>query len=246
VNHNVEGGDAGCLLLPSPFSRENFRAIALNLDTSYAQRDKTLGRLVDALSSFASHRNGNYLVFFPSYQYMNKAHEFFTQRNEAVHAPIQRSGMDDIQRTRFLQEFDRQHPHGMVAFAVMGGIFGEGIDLVGDKVIGVAIVGVGVPQICLERNLIQQYHDDLYEPGYDYAYTIPGFNRVMQAVGRLIRNDNDKGIALLIDKRFFWQKYQELIPKWWQPIQNTKIIGEINHSVSSFWQQCETDCPGND
>jgi DNA excision repair protein ERCC-2 len=231
------GGEASCLKLPSPFPQENLKVMALDIETTYAKRDKTLQRLVDSLSTFVAGRTGNYLVFFPSYQYMQKAHDLFIRSNSAIFAPMQSTGMSERDRSAFLRFFDAEHEHGMAAFAVMGGIFGEGIDLTGDKVIGVAIVGVGMPQLCLERNLIQQYHEQTDEPGYDFAYVIPGFNRVMQAVGRLIRNDADRGVVLLADRRFGWQKYEEMTPEWWQPVAQIRGTNDIEKAVKRFWDE---------
>ena len=231
------GGDASCLLLPSPFPRENLRVIALDVDTTYNRREGTLPRLVESLTAFVRGRVGNYLLFFPSYSYMRKAHEQFTARNPGVFAPMQASGMSERDRAAFLRHFDGEHDGGMAAFAVMGGIFGEGIDLAGDRVIGVAIVGVGMPQLCLERNLIQQYHDGQEEPGYEFAYVIPGFNRVMQAVGRLIRNETDQGVVLLADRRFSWQQYRQMIPQWWTPMLSARNTADVERSVKEFWEE---------
>jgi DNA excision repair protein ERCC-2 len=229
------GGDASFLSLPSPFPHENLSVVLLDVDTTYARREKSLDKLADALTAFVRGRRGNYLVFFPSYRYMQAAHELFRSRNPAVFAPIQRSGMGERDRTAFLRHFDEEHEDGMAAFAVMGGIFGEGIDLVGDKVIGVAIAGVGMPQICLEKGLIQQYHDDMEEPGYDYAYVIPGFNRVMQAVGRLIRSERDRGVALLMDRRFGRPAYGEMMPEWWKPAAFARNVEDVTGAVKRFW-----------
>ena len=228
--------EASFLMLPSPYPHENLQVSMAPIDTTYARRDGSLSALVDALSAFVGGRVGNYLVFFPSYQYMAKAHQLFSERNPQVFAPMQASGMSERERAAFLAYFDGEHEGGMAAFAVMGGIFGEGIDLTGERVIGVAIVGVGIPQISLERSLIQQYHDERNEPGYDYAYTIPGMGRVLQAVGRLIRSGDDRGVALLLDRRFGWQKYDELTPEWWKPVRRCAGSREVERSVKQFWQ----------
>ena len=228
---------ANFLLLPSPYPQENLKVGIVNLDTTYARRDASLGRLVDALSAFVSAKQGNYLFFFPSYQYMDKAHHRFIQMHPEMFTPMQSSGMSERERATFLAYFDAEHRGGMAAFAVMGGIFGEGIDLVGERVIGVAIVGVGIPQISLERSLIQQYHEEREEPGYDYSYTIPGFGRVLQAVGRLIRSEGDQGVALLLDRRFGWQKYEQLMPEWWKPVSNWSTGQDVKRAVRDFWQR---------
>ena len=228
--------EPSCLQLPSPYPPENLKVLCLDVETTWAKRAGSMEKLAEALGALVAGRPGNYLVFFPSYQYMNAAHSLFAEGNPEVYAPMQQSGMSDGERTDFLAAFDRNYPAGMAAFAVMGGIFGEGIDLVGDRVIGIAIVGVGLPQVCLERNLMQQYHDELEEPGYEYAYTIPGFNRVMQAVGRLIRSEDDRGVVLLIDRRFGWNRYRELIPPWWQPVERVTGAAAVRRAVQTFWR----------
>jgi DNA excision repair protein ERCC-2 len=231
------GGDAAFLSLPSPFPQENLKVTVLDVDTTYAKREGSLEKLTGALAAFVRKRKGNYLVFFPSYKYMREAHNLFTAANRGVFAPMQQSGMGERDRAEFLRFFDAEHEGGMAAFAVMGGIFGEGIDLVGEKVIGVAIAGVGMPQICLERSLIQQYHNEREEPGYEFAYVVPGFNRVMQAVGRLIRSETDRGVVLLADSRFGRQNYEELMPEWWKPVELAHNAKEVSEIVKKFWDE---------
>ena len=122
----------------------------------------------------------------------------------------------------------------LVGFAVMGGIFGEGIDLVGDRLIGAIIVGVGLPQLCVERDLIRDYFQVRCGAGFDYAYTFPGMNRVLQAIGRVIRSETDRGVALLIDARFAEARYRRLFPRWWQPAR-VRSVREIAEAVDRFW-----------
>jgi DNA excision repair protein ERCC-2 len=119
----------------------------------------------------------------------------------------------------------------------MGGIFGEGIDLVGERLIGVVVVGVGLPQICLERDLIRGYYDDKENAGFAYSYTYPGMNRVLQAAGRVIRSDSDRGLLLLIDKRFSREDYRELYPPAWGAVRFPRSGEEIRGEVSGFWNQ---------
>jgi len=121
-----------------------------------------------------------------------------------------------------------------VGFAVLGGIFGEGIDLTGERLIGVAVVGVGLPQISLDRDLIREFWQTAGQSGFDYAYTFPGMNRVLQAVVRLIRSDKDQGVVLLIDDRFGKHSYRTLFPSWW----NSKKVTtpkDIECETEKFW-----------
>jgi DNA excision repair protein ERCC-2 len=118
----------------------------------------------------------------------------------------------------------------------MGGVFGEGIDLVGERLIGAAIVGVGLPQICVERDLIRDHFEKSTGTGFDYAYTFPGMNRVLQAIGRVIRSETDRGIVLLLDTRFAQQRYRRLFPTWWQPIPVAEPQ-DVRTAVRAFWSQ---------
>lgn len=224
---------AETLDIASAFPQHNLGIYTLGLDTTYRGRDRSLEQLADALCAFARVHRGNYLFYFPSYAYMRKACEAFSQRSPAA-VLLQHPGMDEAQRAAFLQEFEQEREESLAAFAVMGGIFGEGIDLVGDRLIGVAVVGVGLPQICLPRDMMRQYHDDLTEDGFSYAYVVPGFNRVLQAVGRLIRTPQDKGAALLIDKRFERRDYTRLYPPHWSHIQRLHT-GQLSAKLEDFW-----------
>ena len=119
----------------------------------------------------------------------------------------------------------------------MGGIFGEGIDLVGERLVGAIVVGVGLPQICLERDLIRRYFDDQNVSGFAYAYTFPGMNRVLQASGRVIRSEQDRGLILLIDRRFGQEQYRELFPAHWTDPKFTRGSDQISQETSMFWNR---------
>ena len=136
--------------------------------------------------------------------------------------------MTEPERDAFLAAFAVDHGETLVGFAVLGGVFGEGIDLMGERLIGAIIVGVGLPQLCVERDLIRDYFQQLNVVGFDYAYTFPGMNRVLQAVGRVIRSETDRGVVLLIDSRFNESRYRRLFPTWWKVtrVQNTEGLTE--------------------
>ncbi len=143
--------------------------------------------------------------------------------------------MTEPEREAFLAAFAAEHSETLLGFAVMGGVFGEGIDLVGDQLIGAIIVGVGLPQLCVERDLIRDYFKDKTGFGFEYAYTFPGMNRALQATGRVIRSETDRGVVLLIDARFREPRYRRLFPAWWRPacVGNTS---EIQEALRRFWQ----------
>lgn len=176
------------------------------------------------------------MVYFPSYKYLQEVlprFEAIASRNTLIMMQVPR--MSERQKEQFLDVFNVTNPETVVGFAVMGGIFGEGIDLVGERLVGAIVVGVGLPQIGLERDLIKGYYDDHESAGFSYAYTYPGMNRVLQAAGRVIRSDTDRGLLLLIDKRFSREDYVELYPPSWGSPKRTRSVEEINESVELFW-----------
>src|SRR5690606_20337504 len=132
---------------------------------------------------------------------------------------LQSQGMTDEERGDFLAAFEAGRARSLLGFAVMGGIFSEGIDLQGDRLSGVAVIGVGLPQPSAEREWIRAYFDAAGKDGFDYAYVYPGMNKVLQAGGRLIRSEEDRGTLLLIDDRYIQPKYRRLLPPEWRAAQ---------------------------
>ena len=150
--------------------------------------------------------------------------------------------MTEEAREAFLTQFSAGNPETRIGLAVMGGIFGEGIDLVGERLIGAIVVGVGVPQVCLENDLIKEYFDHqigsrFARAGFTYAYQYPGFNRVLQATGRVIRTEADRGIIVLIDERFTQARYRQLFPAHWRGFQVVQNTREIEEKLARFWSR---------
>jgi DNA excision repair protein ERCC-2 len=233
------GGESGdpVLQLSSPFPSENLAVLVQDrIQTHFKGRSESLGDVVEAIGTLVQGRRGNYLVYFPSYQYLNDTLQAFQVRHPSVPVLVQRPGMSEPERDAFLAAFSVEHGETLVGFAVLGGIFGEGIDLVGERLIGAVIVGVGLPQLCVERNLIRDYFQKQNAAGFEYAYTFPGMNRVLQAVGRVIRSDTDCGVVLLIDARFNETRYRRLFPVWWKylRVRHTEGLREI---VGNFWKK---------
>lgn len=222
----VLGGDNDdyTMVLKTPFNRDHLKIYISDLSTRYKEREATSQYLVDKISKLVNENCGNYLVFFPSYKYMNQIHEMFIDENVNMNTIIQSTDMLEEDREAFLAEFKENNTDTLVGFAVLGGIFSEGVDLKGDRLNGVIVVGVGLPQICLERDIIKQYYNSIDKNGYDYAYRYPGMNKVLQAGGRLIRTENDRGILMLIDDRFLYKKYQEMFPEEWKHFRVIKNI----------------------
>ncbi len=223
------------LSLPSPFEPKKMKIIVNNISTYYKDRDESLEQIAKNLFTLVMGRKGNYFAFFPSYTYMNRVYEQFIQRYPMISVILQDNSMDEKQREDFLNEFVTDKEKYMLAFGVLGGIFSEGIDLVGDKLIGVAIIGVGLPQLCLERDLISDYFNQV-GLGYEYSYMYPGFNKVLQGAGRLIRTESDRGILLLMDKRYNDYRYKRLFPSHWNLTFGLNKDEEISDQIVSFWE----------
>jgi DNA excision repair protein ERCC-2 len=236
---NLLGGtqEDSLLQLASPFPPENLAVLIHDrIQTHYKGRAESLGDVAGAIGSLVQRRRGNYLVYFPSYQYLNAVLAEFQVRHPSIPVLVQRPGMTESERDAFLASFSVEHGETLVGFAVLGGIFGEGIDLVGERLIGAVIVGVGLPQLCVERDLIRDYFQQHNASGFDYAYTFPGMNRVLQAVGRVIRSETDRGVVLLIDARFDEMRYRRLFPTWWKFVRVRHSSG-LDDAVQDFWKQ---------
>ena len=225
---------AAQLAIPSPFPRKNLKVlIAKGISTYYAQREQSVDRIVALVRTFIHSKKGNYLCFFPSYEYMTMVVDRFEEPEGDAQILVQARAMDDAGRARFLNRFSAQNEQSLVGFAVMGGIFGEGIDLVGERLSGAVIVGVGLPAICPERNLIRSYFDGR-GAGFDFAYRYPGINRVLQAAGRVIRTDQDRGVLMLVDQRFCSPGYQGLLPDHWS-IAVVDSTRQLETRLKKFW-----------
>lgn len=225
-------------IFESPFPQENACLVIHDkISTKYTQRADSYGDIAEVIETVIKTHVGNYLVYFPSYVYLNEVVERLRQRLPERQMLIQERGMDENVRDSFLAQFSMTNEETLVGFAVMGGVFGEGIDLVGDQLIGVIVVGVGVPQLGLERDLVKEYFDRYMGRGYAYAYQYPGFNRVLQATGRVIRTDSDRGIIVLIDERFTQTQYRQLFPSHWRGYQVVKNTREVEDKLTNFWKQ---------
>ena len=141
----------------------------------------------------------------------------------------------DAARAAFLQKFTPDPAQTLLGFGVMGGIFGEGVDLVGDRLIGCAIVGVGLPQVNSRQEILRRYYDEAGGTGFDYAYRFPGMNKVLQAAGRVIRTQEDRGVVLLLDDRFARAEYTRLFPRHWHPLQYLRSTTELEQQLAAFW-----------
>ena len=228
---------AAALILPSPFPGENLKLFVYDrISTLYRHRDNTKEQVSQAISSLVSQKTGNYLIFFPSYEYMTMVFEAFQSDGPDGEVIIQAPGMSEHEREEFLNRFAKENHQSLIGFAVMGGIFGEGIDLVGDRLSGAVVVGVGLPGISLEKELIRDYFAAHHNAGFEYAYQYPGINRVLQAAGRVIRTETDRGVVLIIDQRYGTHRYRSLLPAEWRPVK-VRSGEQLAEDLHRFWGQ---------
>ncbi|GIP07078.1 ATP-dependent helicase [Paenibacillus lautus] len=204
------------LSIPSPFSSEQLDVRILPLSTRFKDRERNSEAIVRMLSALVQEKPVNTLIFLPSYPYMQDIHEAFARMNPEARTLLQGHGMSEEEREAFLNAFQADAEDPLIGFAVMGGIFSEGIDLKGERLSSVVVIGVGLPQLSFENDIIKDYFDRSGKRGYDYAYVYPGMNKVLQAGGRLIRSEQDSGTLTLVDDRFLNRQYGMLLPEEWR------------------------------
>ena len=212
--------------------------IGNDVSSKYTRRTpEEYGRIADYIYRTIKKKKGNYMVFFPSYLFLKKVHEAFELRtDETITCICQESGMREEEREAFLEAFQEEKEESLVAFCVMGGIFGEGIDLKREQLIGAIIVGTGLPQISNEREILKDYYDKKEGMGFDYAYRYPGMNKVLQAAGRVIRTAEDVGIIELLDERFLQNDYQRLFPREWEQ-RSVCQLSNLEEKLTAFWEE---------
>lgn len=225
-------------ILPSPFEEKNLEILIANkISTKYLDRSSSLVTITKMISSFCGSHKGNYLVFFPSYSYMNQTYDVFTASFPQFKTLIQFGGMSETEREEFLMKFNTLQEDTLIGFCVLGGIYSEGIDLKGERLIGAVVVGVGLPQISIEQNFLRDYFDNKNSHGYQYAYQYPGMNKVLQAAGRVIRGADDYGALLLIDSRFTTSDYKKLFPPHWSRAKLVNDELQVSDLLAEFWER---------
>lgn len=225
----------GRLDLASPFPADNLAVFgATRISTLYRERESSCAAVSRAIVNLVSSRRGHYLLFFPSYDYLSMVHRRFIADCPQIETLAQSPDMAEAARDAFLSRFAEDVSRTLVGFAVMGGVFGEGIDLAGEHLTGAVIVGVGLPGIGPERELLREYYDQTHGCGFEFAYQYPGINRVLQAAGRVIRSEADRGVVLLIDRRYAQQRYRALLPASWR-IRSLESDAAFRRQVEAFW-----------
>lgn len=224
----------------TPFLPEQ-KAVLLGRDVSsrYTRRGpEEYAQIAGYIYEVARSHQGNYMIFFPSYRMLEDVLEVYERQYDlpGIQILVQNPSMEEEEREKFLSAFEVQMGQTVLGFCVMGGIFAEGIDLVGDRLVGAVIVGTGIPQISREREILKQHYDEKGENGFDYAYRFPGMNKVLQSAGRVIRSHEDRGIILLLDERFCSPDYRSLFPREWEQYQicTRKNVGK---ALQIFWDE---------
>lgn len=226
------------IYVESPFSREK-RCIlsARDVSTLYTRRSyEEYRKIAEYIARAVLQKKGNYMVFFPSYKMLEEVYDIYEREFSVnwIRSICQTSAMKEREREEFLQEFE-QEDDSLVAFCIMGGIFSEGIDLLGEKLIGAILVGTGLPQIGNEREILRNFYAEEGENGFDYAYRYPGMNKVLQAAGRVIRTKEDTGMILLLDERFWQREYSSLFPVEWSD-RMACTLTDVEEKLELFWK----------
>ena len=243
---------------PSEFDKEKrLIMIANDVSTKYTRRnDGEYSRIARYIRIFTNAKVGNYMVFFPSYSFMEKVYEIIerednignnSEENKSYnkfdkriidYIIMQDSNMTEEEKEEYLQQFESGTDVTRIGFCVLGGIFSEGIDLKNDRLIGAVIVGTGLPMVCTEREIYRGYYDDVNGQGFEYAYLYAGMNKVLQAAGRVIRTYEDVGQILLLDERLLTRQYQGLFPREWYPYEVVNI-SNVENKVGNFWDKID-------
>lgn len=230
------------MYVESPFEqKKRCLMICRDVSSKYTRRGyEEYRKIAEYIARMSWQKKGNYMVFFPSYRLMEDVYQVYQDEFSVswVHCISQHASMTELEREEFLEEFTEETEETLVGFCVMGGIFSEGIDLIGDRLIGAAVVGTGLPQVNCEREILKGYYDEKGEQGFDYAYRYPGMNKVLQAAGRVIRTKEDTGAILLMDERFLNRDYRNLFPREWNDA-CTCTLGNVEKHLQAFWDVSE-------
>ncbi len=246
---DILGGDRDSVLVnfESPFPTDHLCvAVCDGVSTRFEDREKSYRRIMSYIAATVSAKRGNYMVYFPSYAYLDKVHALFKKKYPKVRTVVQTPGMTYAEREAFIAAFTPDATDLQIGFCVLGGSFSEGVDLPGRCLIGAVIVGVGIPGLSNERNIMREYYDESRDggdydsggvgEGYAYAYTYPGMNHVLQAAGRVIRRDEDYGVVVLIDDRYAAEPYLHLYPAHWEQISAVGDPTSLQAYLLSFWE----------
>ena len=236
------GGDGTSEMMEvdSPFDNSQLSVSIMDkISTRLSEREDTLGAVCRAIAATVSAKRGNYMIFSPSFKYSEALARTFSAKYPKIKILSQKKDMTAREKADFLAEFEKESKSYLIGFCVMGGIYSEGIDLVGESLIGAVVIGIGIPALSFEREAIAAYYNDKYEEGKQFAYIYPGVNRVLQAAGRVIRREDDRGVIVLIDDRFDDPIYKTVIPKLWSGMKFISTSEELRDELDRFWKEGE-------
>ncbi len=224
----------------SPFAKENRKVLVIpQISTKYSERERNYPRIAETIEKISQLKSGNYIAFFPSFDFMERVLSQFKSASEVkVMRQDRAMRRDDIDLV-LEQLKDTSSPH--ILFAVQGGVFSEGVDYPGRMVIGVFVVGPPLPNFDLERETMRGYYEENYAAGFDYAYTYPAMAKAVQAAGRVIRSETDQGIIILMDNRFIQSSYVKSMPTDWFDVDAKELVSQsILKDVSDFWEKAKS------
>lgn len=233
--------DARTLELSSPYDSDNLCIVAYDsISTRLNDRKNGAYRCAEVIAETISAKEGNYIAYFPSYDYMRRVCKLFASIMPDTNIVMQKQNMSYRERERFVSLFRNRKRGAVIGFCVLGGMFSEGIDLSGESLIGTIIVGTGMPQLSAERNIMAAYYDEINGRGHDFAYLCPGINKVMQAAGRVIRSENDCGVIVWIDDRLGDGNIRHMLPSHWRHIKYTGDTTSLSSILCDFWNERNT------
>ncbi len=227
--------DTQLLSLPSPFPPENRKILVVpDVSTTFQRRSQNFPRIARIIEQVIGVRTGNYFAFFPSFEFLEEVARLLNPKNYQVLK--QSKVMPDHSRNALLEKLaDPGEAH--LILAVQGGVFAEGVDYPGELAIGAIIAGPGLPKVSIELELMRQYYEESYSKGFEYAYLYPGMNRVVQSAGRVIRSETDRGVILLLDRRFTQENYNRLFPRDWYDASPAELVSKnYLHELNEFWK----------
>ena len=234
------GKNAKRISLPSPFDTDRLCvAVADYVNTRYEGREQNSAEFARVIAATVSAKPGNYIAYFPSYKCLEDTYKAFSKKYPKVKTVVQKKNMTLKQKDEFLSSFKEDEGRLRIGFCVLGGVFSEGVDLPGSRLIGSIIFGVGLPGISNEKNIIREHYDMKNDEGqgHDYAYAYPGMNNVLQAAGRVIRQEDDMGIVVLADDRYATPKYRAMFPEHWKGVQYAGNASSLAEIMRRFWQK---------
>ena len=234
------GSKAKTVSLPSPFDSDKLCvAVADYINTRFDDREDNAKKFATVIAATVKNKAGNYIAYFPSYKCLEQTYLAFAKKYPKVTTVVQKKNMTFAEKQEFLSAFKDDKDKLRVGFCVLGGAFSEGVDLPGSRLIGSIIFGVGLPALSNEKNIIKEHYDSKNDEGigYDYAYTFPGMNNVLQAAGRVIRTAEDRGIVVLADDRYATPKYRALFPSHWKGVQYAGNASSLAEIMRRFWEK---------